>query len=87
MEEKDNTKERKVHGTLPLSNWGGLEISLMDVEHDYMYVRDNYGTPGEWVKTEILHTIDKEDPELEEEDCMHFVFKGTDYKMSEVLRI
>jgi hypothetical protein len=48
----------KVHGVLPTSNWGGLELELSDCG-DAVRIRDNYSQPeeklthSEWIEIEM----------------------------------
>lgn len=55
-QKKNKVADRKVHGVYADSNWGGIEISLVDGA-SYLYWRQNYGTPKKWHRAKIQQTM------------------------------
>jgi len=66
-----------VHGVYTLSNFGGLEVSVVDGA-DYLYWRNNYGKPERWRRARIYYT---------KSYGAYFTAGGFRVYLSEVMRI
>ena len=68
----------KVHGVLPLNNYGGLEISVAD-DAENVFWRDNYGNPGKWHRAKIYFPV-------AENGSPYFIVGGRRIHIDEILR-
>lgn len=69
-------EERKVNGVYADSNWGGLEVSVVDGT-DYLFWWENYGAPGAWHRAKIKETGGR----------FYFVARGRRVHLDNVLRV
>lgn len=70
------TEKIEVHGFLCTSNFGGIEISLVD--GDSLLVRCNAGNPTDWRAKKI---------EYDSEGEPYFKAYGNTYPLSEFMRV
>ena len=71
--------ERAVHGVLPMSNFGGLEISVDDGA-EQIFWRQNYGEPGKWHRAKIHYPAT-------ENGIPYFIAEGRRIHLNDVLRV
>ncbi len=71
--------DRVAHGVLPLSNFGGLEISLDDGT-EQIFWRYNYGTPGKWHRAKLYYPVT-------DNGRFYFIVRGRRIHLDEILRV